>query len=118
LAFHRDHRAPPGPEDRLPGGDRLSHEIYRRAPARSARRVARREHVRRLPEAGPVGEAARMNAKPAALPGVLILEPRVFEDARGQTFEGYNRRSFKDATGLEVEFVQDNVSRSKKNVIR
>jgi dTDP-4-dehydrorhamnose 3,5-epimerase len=52
------------------------------------------------------------------IPDVLILEPKVFEDPRGAVFESYNRRSFADATGIDVEFVQDNHSRSMKNVIR
>lgn len=52
------------------------------------------------------------------IPEVLLLEPRVFEDARGLAFESYNRRSFKEATGLDLEFVQDNRSSSRKNVIR
>lgn len=52
------------------------------------------------------------------IPDVLLLEPRVFEDARGVNFESYNRRSFRELTGLDVEFVQDNRSRSVKNVIR
>ena len=49
---------------------------------------------------------------------VLILEPRIFTDARGFFLESYNRRAFRDATGLDVEFVQDNHSRSAKNVLR
>lgn len=52
------------------------------------------------------------------LPDVLILEPRVFGDARGWFFEAYNKREFGKATGIEVEFVQDNVSRSANNVLR
>lgn len=52
------------------------------------------------------------------LPGVLILEPRVFGDARGFFFEAYNRRAFHKATGVDAEFVQDNHSRSAKNVLR
>jgi len=52
------------------------------------------------------------------LPGVLLLEPRVFGDARGFFFESYNRRTFHKATGVDVEFVQDNHSRSAKNVLR
>jgi len=55
---------------------------------------------------------------PTALPDVLILEPRVFGDARGFFFESHNRRSFCDATGIDVEFVQDNHSRSVRNVLR
>ena len=49
---------------------------------------------------------------------VLMLEPRIFTDARGFFLESYNRRAFRDATGLDVEFVQDNHSRSAKNVLR
>ena len=49
---------------------------------------------------------------------VLILEPRVFSDERGFFLESYNRRTFRDATGIDVEFVQDNHSRSAKNVLR
>jgi dTDP-4-dehydrorhamnose 3,5-epimerase len=49
---------------------------------------------------------------------VLLLEPRVFEDARGFFLESYNRRTFKEATGREAEFVQDNQSFSVRNVLR
>ena len=52
------------------------------------------------------------------IPEVVLLEPRVFEDARGSSFESYNRRTFRELTGVDVEFVQDNRSRSAKNVIR
>jgi dTDP-4-dehydrorhamnose 3,5-epimerase len=52
------------------------------------------------------------------LPEVLLVEPKVHEDARGITYESYNRRAFREATGVDVEFVQDNRSRSVKNVIR
>jgi len=55
---------------------------------------------------------------PTALPGVLILEPKVFGDARGFFFESFNQRDFAKATGLEVQFVQDNHSRSVKGVLR
>jgi dTDP-4-dehydrorhamnose 3,5-epimerase len=59
-----------------------------------------------------------MQVLPTELPGVLLLEPRVFGDARGFFFESYNRRAFHKATGVDVEFVQDNHSRSSKNVLR
>ena len=59
-----------------------------------------------------------MNVIPTALPEVLILEPRVFGDARGFFFESYNRKAFAAATGLDVEFVQDNHSRSVRGVLR
>ena len=52
------------------------------------------------------------------IPEVLILEPRVHQDARGFFLESYNRRTFREATGLEVEFVQDNTSFSVRNVLR
>ncbi len=52
------------------------------------------------------------------LSGVLILEPTVFGDERGFFFESYNHREFSVSTSLEVSFVQDNHSRSKKGVLR
>ncbi len=52
------------------------------------------------------------------IPDVLILEPAVFQDARGNFFESYNRRAFKEATGIDTDFVQDNQSRSLRNVLR
>lgn len=55
---------------------------------------------------------------PTAIPDVLILEPKVFGDARGFFFESYNENDFKQATGLDVKFVQDNHSRSSKGVLR
>ncbi len=58
-----------------------------------------------------------MKVTPAAIPDVLVLEPRRFGDERGWFMEIYNRRVFREA-GLDVEFVQDNVSRSAKNVLR
>lgn len=53
-----------------------------------------------------------------AIPDVLILEPKVFGDDRGFFFESFNRKAFRDATGLDVDFVQDNHSRSAKGVLR
>jgi dTDP-4-dehydrorhamnose 3,5-epimerase len=52
------------------------------------------------------------------LPEVLVLEPKVFADDRGFFFESYNRLDFREATGLDIEFVQDNHSRSLKGVLR
>ena len=59
-----------------------------------------------------------MKVIPTALEGVLVLEPRVFGDARGFFSESYNHRAFAQATGLDVNFVQDNHSRSRKGVLR
>ena len=52
------------------------------------------------------------------LPDVLVLEPKVFGDARGFFMESYNARAFAEATGLQVDFVQDNHSRSMRGVLR
>jgi dTDP-4-dehydrorhamnose 3,5-epimerase len=52
------------------------------------------------------------------IPDVLILEPKVFGDARGFFIESYNKRTFREATGLDVEFVQDNHSSSRRGVLR
>jgi len=53
-----------------------------------------------------------------AIPDVLVIEPRVFSDTRGFFFESFNRRAFNEATGLNLDFVQDNHSRSVKRVLR
>lgn len=55
---------------------------------------------------------------PTALPDVLLIEPKVFGDARGFFFESYNRRAFAEAAGSDVDFVQDNHSRSTRGVLR
>ena len=57
-----------------------------------------------------------MNA--TELPGVLIIEPKVFGDERGFFYESFNARDFAQASGLELQFVQDNHSRSQKGVLR
>jgi dTDP-4-dehydrorhamnose 3,5-epimerase len=59
-----------------------------------------------------------MKVIPTEIPDVLILEPKVFGDERGFFFESYNQRAFQEATGLNPTFVQDNHSRSVKNVLR
>jgi len=59
-----------------------------------------------------------MKAIETAIPGLLILEPRVFEDGRGFFMESFNSWAFRELTGLDVNFVQDNHSRSSRNVLR
>ena len=59
-----------------------------------------------------------MNILETSLNGVLILEPKVFGDARGFFFESYNQRVLTDCAGIGEPFVQDNHSRSAKNVLR
>jgi dTDP-4-dehydrorhamnose 3,5-epimerase len=52
------------------------------------------------------------------LPGIVVMEPKVFGDERGFFFESFNARRFREATGVDATFVQDNHSRSAKNVLR
>jgi dTDP-4-dehydrorhamnose 3,5-epimerase len=59
-----------------------------------------------------------MKVTPTAIPDVLIIEPRVFGDARGFFYESFNQQAFNEATGLKLNFVQDNHSRSAKGVLR
>ena len=59
-----------------------------------------------------------MNVIKTDIPDVLILEPRVFGDDRGFFFESFNSRAFRELAGLEPKFVQDNHSRSGRNVLR
>ena len=59
-----------------------------------------------------------MNVIKTQIAGVLIIEPKVFGDARGYFFESFNAREFAEKTGLDVTFVQDNESRSKYGVLR
>jgi dTDP-4-dehydrorhamnose 3,5-epimerase len=59
-----------------------------------------------------------MNVIATKIPGLLILEPKVFGDERGFFFESFNQKSFCQAIGQQVEFVQDNHSKSARNVLR
>jgi dTDP-4-dehydrorhamnose 3,5-epimerase len=52
------------------------------------------------------------------LKGCYVFEPKVFKDDRGSFFETFNKQIFKEKTGIDIDFVQDNVSISKKGVIR
>ena len=59
-----------------------------------------------------------MKVTPTSIPEVLVFEPTVFGDDRGFFYESYNAREFSQMTGLSVNFVQDNHSRSARNVLR
>ena len=59
-----------------------------------------------------------MQAVSTDLPGVIILEPKMFGDQRGFFYESFNARRFTETTGLERDFVQDNHSRSQRGVLR
>jgi len=59
-----------------------------------------------------------MQAIRLSIPDVVLIEPKVFGDARGFFFESFNQRAFNEATGTDFQFVQDNHSRSSKGVLR
>ena len=59
-----------------------------------------------------------MKVTPTAIPEVLVIEPKVFGDARGFFYESFNQKAFDEAIGRHVDFVQDNHSRSAKGVLR
>ena len=59
-----------------------------------------------------------MKVTRTAIADLLIIEPKVFGDARGFFYESFNQKAFNEATGLDVNFVQDNHSRSAKGVLR
>lgn len=59
-----------------------------------------------------------MRVTPTSIPDVLLIEPKVYGDDRGFFYESFNQHTFNKATGLNIQFVQDNHSRSSKGVIR
>lgn len=59
-----------------------------------------------------------MNVLETGIPGLLVLEPKVFGDARGFFMESFNARTFAELTGVKTDFVQDNHSRSGRGVLR
>ena len=59
-----------------------------------------------------------MKATRLAIPDVVLIEPKVFGDARGFFFESFNQKAFNEATGTNHAFVQDNHSRSSRGVLR
>ena len=59
-----------------------------------------------------------MQIQTTAIPGLLIIEPKVFGDERGFFYESFNARRFAELTGVQTRFVQDNHSKSAKNVLR
>lgn len=59
-----------------------------------------------------------MKVSRTEIPEVFVVQPLVFEDQRGITYESFNRRAFREATGVDLAVAQENVSRSRKNVLR
>jgi dTDP-4-dehydrorhamnose 3,5-epimerase len=59
-----------------------------------------------------------MKVTPTVIPEVVVIEPKVFGDARGFFYESFNQKAFNEAIGSQIDFVQDNHSRSAKGVLR
>ena len=59
-----------------------------------------------------------MKATPLKIPDVILIEPKIFGDERGYFFESFNQTAFNQAIGYDVQFVQDNHSKSQKGVLR
>ena len=59
-----------------------------------------------------------INVTPLAIPDVIVIEPKVFEDPRGFFFESFNLKDFTEVVGTHIQFVQDNHSKSSKDVLR
>ena len=59
-----------------------------------------------------------MNIIRTDIPDLLVIEPYIYGDSRGYFFESFSRRKFEEATGIKVDFVQDNESRSSYGVVR
>ncbi|QSI28757.1 dTDP-4-dehydrorhamnose 3,5-epimerase [Variovorax sp. RKNM96] len=85
---------------------------------RKARGAAGKERLRQVPQAPAERRGALVKATPTSIPDVLVIEPKVFGDARGFFFESFNQKAFDEAIGKHVDFVQDNHSRSAKGVLR
>lgn len=63
-------------------------------------------------------ELAAMKITPLSIPDVLLIEPAVFVDTRGEFMENYQQQRYEDAIGRPLQFVQDNISRSRHYVLR
>src|SRR4028118_594430 len=119
--LYRDHRAAAGAQDRLPRGDLLPQGLHRRRAARSPGGPDEEELLRTVPARAPQRRRTRdVNVIETDLPGVLILEPRVFGDDRGFFMESWNGRRYEELgiPGAELRFVQDNLSFSAHGVLR
>jgi hypothetical protein len=114
---HRGHRKAPGPQGGLPRGSGLAAEMDRREQlGKLAEPLAKSGYGQYL--AGLLKHGgARMKVIPTAIPDVLLLEPKVFGDERGYFYESWNRRTFAEL-GIDADFVQDNHSKSQRNVLR
>src|SRR4051812_44142127 len=116
--FHTDARTQAGTENLLPRGNCLAHGLHFLGTAGGPRIATQVQRVWFVPAACSTGRGrARMNFDATSLPGVTLITPKVYGDDRGFFFESWNEREFAGA-GLSQHFVQDNHSRSAKNVLR
>lgn len=117
VAVCPDHRGTAGVDAGVRGGDRLADGVHRRCAGGTHRDADAEELVRAVPVAPGRAGTLRMQVIQTRLPGVVIIEPKVFRDGRGFFLETWNARKFSEA-GVEVSFVQDNHSRSRKGTLR
>src|SRR6516164_1874913 len=95
--------------------DRIPAKVDRRGAIAPARGAAREKRVRPIFVESPEGPSCMaIQVITTSLPEVKIIEPKVFGDARGFFFESFNAREFAERVQADVEFVQDNHSRSAK----
>src|SRR5690606_31746073 len=107
---HPDAGRPPGPEDFLSRGNRAAERLDRRRAGAPAGRATGQERLRPLPApAARTGNAA-VRFIDTALPGVTIIEPKVFGDDRGFFLESFHKPRFAEH-GIAIDIAQSNVSR-------
>src|SRR5580658_2503015 len=123
--IHSDHRAPPGNEDRLPGGDRIPHEVHHGRSDGSAGPATEKERLRGVSSLHPSRRfgckhslrRTQVQVSKTRLPGVLVLEWPVYRDARGYFQEAFRRDALIES-GVDLDWMQDNISVSARNVVR
>src|SRR3569832_564580 len=115
--FHRNHRGAPGAQGRVSRGDRLQQRLDRRGAIGTTREPIQQERLRRVFKKSAGTRDAEMKVIETKLPGVLIVEPKVFGDARGYFLESYQAARYAEA-GMAGPFVQDNLSFSRRGILR
>src|SRR5690606_3228960 len=100
-----------------PGGNRLRQRLDRRRPPARTGQAAGQEWLWRIPAGSDWPRGGGLKVIATALPGCLLIEPQVFSDDRGHFFESFNHDKLAPL-GLNPHFVQGNVSRSSRGVLR
>src|SRR5690606_20256293 len=117
LELRADDREPAGTEGLLPGGNRVPERLDRRRAGAAPGRAAGQERLRAVSPATGPQRAHRMKILRTELPECVVIEPQVHGDARGFFYESFHAGKFAEA-GLDLRFVQTNVSRSARGVLR